>query len=435
MNISIITVFKELYEPFLNTSLIKRAQQKGLVDIDLHSFFSFVQPKERIDAPMFGHGAGMLIKPVVVEQALTHCKERKGADTHTIFFSPQGQMLDQTVLRDLATKIADNKHLILVPARYEGMDARVEQVYADQIISIGNYVLMGGDLPAMVLLEGLLRYVPGVVGKEFSVEHDSFTGSFVDYPSYTEPLTWQGLQVPEILRSGNHQAVDRWRNEKAADLSVKKHFGWVKSHVKTQEDRRLAAASIPHHYVALCHSDVLIGPEKLPGTTSVTSLDIHDIARSCKTYGIRGYSIVTPLHDQQKVVQKLLEFWASDVGTSYNPQRQSAIELVDLQESIDAVIEQIEQKEGKKPLLVATSARALEGQPLLSFYEQDKVWQHDRPVLFIFGTGKGLTPELLKRCDYILAPVQGFTDFNHLSVRSAVAIILDRWLGINLEHP
>ncbi len=433
MNISIASVFPELYQSFLSTSLIKRAREKGIIDVHLDSFFSFVQPKERIDAPTFGPGPGMLIKPKVVEKAVQAAHKRFGP-SYNIFFSPQGEQLDQPMLKELAGVLQKKRHIMLLPARYEGMDARVEQKYADKIISIGDYVLMGGDVPAMVLLEGLLRYIPGVVGKEGSVEQDSFTGPFVDYPAYTEPIEWQGMQVPPIVRSGNHKAIEDWRKEQAVTTSIKHHFTWIQNHTQSHEDKKLVARHLPSHYVILCHSNVLIGEDRQLGTTSVTSIDIHDIARSCKTYGIDKYWIVTPLVDQQKIVKRFLRFWDSDIGSNYNAQRKKAIAQVDLAATVEQVLEQIEQKEGKKPLLVATSARQEDHAKMITFFDQDQVWKHDRPVLLVFGTGKGLCETFLERCDYLLTPIEGFSEFNHLSVRSAAAIALDRWLGIQNQN-
>lgn len=433
MNISIASVFPELYKPFLSTSLIKRAQEKGIIDVHLDSFFSFVQPKERIDAPTFGPGPGMLIKPEVVQKSVEAAQQRFGP-SYNIFFSPQGEQLDQPMLKRLAAVLQDKKHIMLLPARYEGMDARVEETYADLTISIGNYVLMGGDVPAMVLLEGLMRYIPGIIGKEASVEQDSFSGPFVDYPAYTEPVDWHGLRVPDVVRSGNHQAIEDWRKEQAVSTSVKRHFTWVQNHTQSKNDKHLVAQHMPSHYVMLCHSNVLIGADKQPGTTSVTSIDLHDIARSCKTYGVEQYWIVTPLADQQKIVKRFLSFWESDVGSTYNPHRKKAIAQVDLAPTIEEVIAHIEEKEGKKPLLVATSARQEKHTKTITFFEQDEVWRHDRPVLLVFGTGKGLEPSFLDRCDYLLTPIEGFTEFNHLSVRSAAAIALDRWLGIQNKN-
>lgn len=430
MNISILTVFDQLYESFVHTSLVGRAQEKGIVHIDVQSFFAYVQPKERIDAPIFGPGVGMLLRPDVVQKAVED-KEAVYGKSFKIFFSPQGEKIDQRILETVAARALEYNHLMVIPARYEGMDARVEAEYADMILSVGDCVIMGGDIPAMMLIEGVLRLIPHVVGKVESVSRDSFSGPFVDFPSYTEPLEWKGMRVPDILRSGNHAAIEQWRNEQAVAKTVREHFSWIRTQKLNQQNKKIARQYIPSHYVALMHSDVLIGQEKKQGVTSVTSIDIHDIARSSKTYGIEEFFIVTPLLDQQKIVQTMLDFWKEGVGFEYNRCRYDAIQLVQLMASLDDVIKRIEQKEGKKPLIIATSAQEVDVQHLISFNDQKKVWAEDRPVLILFGTGQGLTQSVIERCDYPLLPVNGFVEFNHLSVRSAAAIILDRWLGIN----
>lgn len=431
MNVSIITVFPDLYDPFLNASLVKRAQEQGLVTIDVQSFFSLVSPKKRIDAPTFGPGAGMLIRPEVVQDAVDR-QEKEHGKAFKIFFSPQGETLNQRTLKKIAIAASQEGHLMLFPARYEGMDTRVEQEYADMIVSVGDFVLMGGDIPAMMLLEGFLRLIPGVVGKEESVQEDSFTGPFTDHPEYTEPVEWKNRMVPDIVRSGNHAVIADWRMHQAARTSVRKHFSWVRSHTMTKKQRTVAASYIPKHYVALVHGDVLIGGEQGVGTTSVTSIDLHDIARSCATYGVKEFFVVTPLLDQKKIVKKLLDFWCSDNGIMYNKSRHQAVKLVTIQDTIEQAIAAIELQEGVTPLVIATSAMTgLVHAPLINFYDQDRTWQSDRPILLVFGTGKGLRAEFLCQCDFQLLPVEGFSDFNHLSVRSAVAIVLDRWLGIS----
>ena len=202
------------------------------------------------------------------------------------------------------------------------------------------------------------------------------------------------------------------------------------------EQKQLASRFIPPHYCSLLHSDVLIGPnERKVGTTSVTSVDIHDIARSSATYGLKKYFIVTPLLDQQKIVNTLINFWQKGIGVEYNPVRHEAMEAVQVADSIDKAIADIEKIEGQKPLLIATSARNTPHPKPITFYDQNIVWKDRKPVLFIFGTGQGLTPDLIQRCDYLLPPVEGFTEFNHLSVRSAAAIILDRWLRNQYKKP
>ena len=257
MRISIVTLFPALYEPFLSTSLVHRAVQAGHVTFAVDDLLSHAAPKERIDSPTFGHSAGMLIKPEIVEKAIERQESLHGP-AFKIFFSPQGKKLDQPLLKKLMSAIQQKKHAILLPARYEGMDARVEEHYADEIISIGDYVLMGGDLPAMVLIEGLLRLIPGVIGKQESVDEESFSGPFVDHPEFTAPVDWKGCVVPEVIRSGNHAEITTWRRKKAAQATVLHHFDWLRSHVDTTEDIKLAASYIPPHYVILMHSQVAL---------------------------------------------------------------------------------------------------------------------------------------------------------------------------------
>lgn len=184
--------------------------------------------------------------------------------------------------------------------------------------------------------------------------------------------------------------------------------------------------------MALLHNEIQLEGGRV-GATSVTSLDIHDIARSAKTYGIKNYFIVTELLDQQKIVRKLLDFWQIGSGIEYNASRHEAVRQVELKDTFESAIKAIEEREGKRPLVIATSARTMGDAKLITYHDQGAMWAQKRPILLIFGTGKGLSQELLDRCDYLLVPVEGFATYNHLSVRSAVAIILDRWLGLNIK--
>lgn len=428
MNISILSVFPDLYQEFLRTSLLSRAQEQKLFSFHLDSFFSHVKPKERIDGPVVGHNSGMVIKPTVVERAID-AQEKKLGRAFRVMFAPHGKTMDQGLLYDLVGKLSSIEHLMLIAARYEGMDERVEEEYADLIISVGDFVVMGGDVPAMLFLEGLLRLVPGVLGNKNSLSNESFAGPFLDYPSYTLPVVWKNRTIPEVLRSGNHALIAQFQEKVAIDRTIVTHFNWLRSSIINREQKKRCYESIPSHYIALLHDQVLL-PQGLVGTTSVTSMDIHDIARSAKTYGFKNYSIVTPLKDQQKIVRTMLDFWQEGHGVDYNPQRHEAVKLVLLHESLQEVIDYITQKEGIKPIIVSTSARSLSHNALISYSDQGLVWEKKRPVLFVFGTGKGLAPQIIDQCDFLLTPVIGLTDFNHLSVRSAVAVVFDRWLGL-----
>lgn len=446
MKISIISVFPEIHESFFKLSIIGRAIEKGFISVKLYRFSDFCVPKERIDEPTAGPGAGMIIKPEVIERAIQACEQDSGTGIK-IFFSPQGTLLTQRVFRNMAFELfVANKqntteqtsvsssvpHLILVCPRYEGIDARVESVFADYALSIGDYVVMGGDVPAQVFLEGLLRLYPGIIGTWESVEKESFSGPFLDHPEYGLPVEWKGERIPDIVQSGNHAAINEWRRKQACAKTIEKRFDWFVSAQPTASECAMALEHIPPHYIALMHTQVNLKEGKV-GTTSITSIDLHDTARSCATYGIKNFFMVNPLKDQQEIIATFLNFWRSDVGKNYNRSRFDAVNKVRPALSLDEVLAAIrEQEGGKEPLLVATSARHHGHANGIDFYSQGEVWKHGRPVLFIFGTGQGLADEVLEKCDYMLGPVQGLTTYNHLSVRSAMAIILDRWLGL---HP
>jgi len=432
MQVSIVTLFPELYQEFLKTSLVGRASERDLVKFDLKNLLDFCQPKQRVDSPTFGHSSGMLLKPEIVANAIDG-QEKKFGLAFKIFLSPKGRKLDQNLVKEISQKLQKQPHLLLLASRYEGVDARVEQEYADLEVSIGDYVLMGGDLPAMVLLETILRYLPGVIGKIESVEKESFSGPFVEYPEYTAPVLWRGHQVPDIVRSGNHAAIEAWRMEQAAERTVFRNFAWLRSYNSglTDQEKQLVQKYIPEHYVVLMHDQVLLKSGEI-GTTSVTTLDLHDIARSAATYGIKNYYIVTPLKDQQKITRTLLDFWQTPDGIEYNLHRHKSISLIKVKNSLDEVIADIKEQAGHlDPVLIGTSAKPVSGVIDITYFDQDKVWEHKKPVLLILGTGHGLNSEVLQRTDFMLGPVEGITNFNHLSVRSAAAIILDRWLGLN----
>jgi tRNA (guanine37-N1)-methyltransferase len=460
IKISIITVFPELHERFVNTSLIQRAVERKLVQFNFIRLSDMCQPKERIDEPTVGHGAGMIIKPEVIQKAIELCQEKFGLG-FKIFFSPQGQRLDQRKLSKFykqlitdtqkpsaceASEAADTStgtheisqdspesqlHLILICSRYEGIDERIERLYADAVISIGDYVLMGGDLPAQVFIEGFLRLFPSVVGKAESVENESFQSAFFDHPEYGLPVEWNGMKIPDILRSGNHELIDAWRKEQAVHKTLLNRFDWIRKNQLDQKDVALCKKFIPPHYVVIMHSQVIVGDGSRTGHTSVASIDIHDLARSCKTYGIKNFFIVTQLEDQFKIVSTFFEFWHSKRGQDYNLSRYNAIESVILSKSFDAVLGKIKEQENADPIIITTSAKTHGKGVKIDYFSQGLVWKENRPVVIVFGTGQGLSDEIMDQSNFILTPVKGLTDYNHLSVRSAAAIILDRWLGLN----
>ena len=180
-------------------------------------------------------------------------------------------------------------------------------------------------------------------------------------------------------------------------------------------------------YLALIHYPVYDRDHKVV-TTSITNMDIHDIARSARTYGVKRYFVVTPTRTLRLLAQKILDHWEHGYGSTYNETRKDALSLVALADDLDATVKLIQEETGEMPRLVATSART--GARRIAFAEiREKVAAPGQPLLFLFGTGWGLTEEVLDRAEYILEPIQGFTTYNHLSVRAAAAILLDRLRG------
>jgi hypothetical protein len=188
--------------------------------------------------------------------------------------------------------------------------------------------------------------------------------------------------------------------------------------------------SASHVHVALIHHPV-VDKNGQTIAAAITSLDLHDIARTAKTYGAAGYHVVTPLEDQRVLIRRIMDHWVDGAGSRYNPDRQAALALIRIHASLEQVLEEIEQREGQRPLTVVTSARIAQSD--LSHRDLRHLAQAGRPLLVMFGTAWGLAPELIAAADYRLAPIKGRGLYNHLAVRSAAAIILDRILGESEE--
>ncbi len=224
MQINIITIFPELFENFLNTSIIKKAQEKQKVKFEIYNLRDFCTDKNKMtDDEPYGGGRGMVMKPEPIFAAIRNIKQNFSQKVYVILLTPQGKILDQKKIKNFAKK-ADSKFktLILVCGRYEGFDERIMSI-VDEEISIGNFVLNGGEIPAMVLSEAIVRLIPGVLGSQESFENDSFyNGKYLDYPHYTRPADFEGMKVPSVLLNGNHKEIEKWRHEKSILNTYKK---------------------------------------------------------------------------------------------------------------------------------------------------------------------------------------------------------------------
>jgi len=213
MRIDVVTIFPEMFKPILNESIIKRAQNKGKVRIYIHDLRDYSCDKhKKVDDRPYGGGSGMVMSPQPLFNAVENIKPKaRGQKPKIILLCPQGEKLTQK----LSQEIAKYRHMILICGHYEGIDERVRKYLVDEEISIGDYVLTQGELPAMVLIDSVVRLLPGVLGDKNSLNFESFKGNLLEYPHYTRPAHFRGWRVPEILLSGDHKKIESWRKNQA----------------------------------------------------------------------------------------------------------------------------------------------------------------------------------------------------------------------------
>lgn len=213
MRIDVLTLFPAMFSGYLNESILLRAQEAGLISLHVHNIRDHAAGRHRVtDEPPFGGGGGMVLKPEPVFTAVKSVAATASPDQpKVILLSPQGRLLDH----DVATELAAEPWLLFLCGRYEGVDERIREHLVDDEISIGDYVLTGGELAALVVIDALARHIPGVLGDEHAAERDSFADDLLEGPHYTRPETFQGWSVPDVLRSGHAARIRRWRREQA----------------------------------------------------------------------------------------------------------------------------------------------------------------------------------------------------------------------------
>lgn len=219
MKIDLVTIFPGIFDGPFRESMIKRAVEKGLVTINLVDLRDYTKDRHRqVDDAPYGGGRGMILKPEPLFEAVEDLKIKSSADEQTvILLSPQGRRFNQQAAIELAQK----KHLVLICGRYEGVDERVRTALVDDEISIGDYVLTGGELAAAVVVDAVVRLLPGFLTEEAAV-NESFTGSLLEHPHYTRPAVYKGVEVPAVLLSGNHKEIARWRREQSLKRTLER---------------------------------------------------------------------------------------------------------------------------------------------------------------------------------------------------------------------
>lgn len=426
MQIDIFTLFPAMFAP-LEESIVKRAAEKGLAKVNVVNIRDYALDKHQItDDRLYGGGPGMVMKPEPIFAAVEAAQ--KVPSPKILITSPQGKPFNQKIAR----KLAAEEQLMIICGHYEGIDERVLEGLGAELISLGDFVLTGGEIPALAIADGVIRLLPGVLGHEEATLEESFSEGLLEYPQYTRPPHFRGMEVPAVLLSGNHAEIAAWRRQKALERTWlnrpelleeaplnQEDIIWL-SHLKKGRQKPFRLFTALLHYPVYNKKSQIIG-------TSLTNLDLHDIARACATFGVTEYHIVQPVENQRRLMNDLLEHWQSGFGARYNPHRQQALDLVTLSSSIEESLEGLTQRWGETKL-IATSAQA--HPPLIGYRAMRRVMEEEGGnYLLLFGTGWGLTDEWMSRADFRLRPLYGAGEYNHLSVRSAASIILDRLLG------
>jgi tRNA (guanine37-N1)-methyltransferase len=219
LRFDIVTIFPDMVAAMLQDGILARAIERRLLDVVVHDLRDFTTDKHRVvdDAP-FGGGPGMVLKPEPFFRAIQHIRDARGEPEAVILPTPQGRPFSHNE----ALQLCDRHHIVVLCGRYEGIDERVREALATDEISIGDYVLSGGELPALVILDAVARLVPGVVGDEQSVREDSFARRLLDHPHYTRPAEYEGFKAPDVLLSGHHGAIERWRRREALKRTLER---------------------------------------------------------------------------------------------------------------------------------------------------------------------------------------------------------------------
>jgi tRNA (guanine37-N1)-methyltransferase len=238
MKIDIVTIFPEMFTGVFSSSMLKRAQETGAVTIEITDFREYSPNKHHtVDDTPYGGGGGMVLKPepifFAVESLLEKCNSKRQA--RVILTSPQGEVFSQ----EKAIELAKEEHLVLICGHYEGYDERIRQHLVTDEISIGDYVLTGGELPAMVIVDSIVRLLPGVLGNEQSAENDSFRNGLLEYPQYTRPAEFRGWKVPDVLLSGNHAKIEEWRRKESLRRTLVRRPDLLQKADLDERDQRL----------------------------------------------------------------------------------------------------------------------------------------------------------------------------------------------------
>lgn len=429
MKFDIVTIFPGFFDSVFSFGVISRAVESKALEINVHDLRTYSADKHgKTDDTPYGGGSGMLMTPGPIGNAIGRIRE-KGLRSAVILTTPKGEEFDDRKAQELC----GFEQLIILCGRYEGVDDRVSELYVDMKISTGKYINSGGEYACSLIVDAVSRYLPGVLGNTESLASESLTNGLLQYPQYTKPRTYKGKKVPELLLSGDHEKIRKWRRQE----SIKSTFihnpaSLDDAQLSKEEDaflKELKTGDSPGFrvYIALVHYPAYNSRLEVV-STAFKSIDAHDISRDATTYGVKKFYLINPVEEQRRLAGRLVDHWTEGEGRNFNETKSKAFGIISIMSTIEEAVGQIEEIEGEKPKIVVTDARFSDD---MTGYRavREKIFENTEPFLILFGTGWGLTLETIKAADYVLKPISGYSEFNHLSVRSAAAVVLDRLLS------
>ena len=429
MKFDIVTIFPDFFDSVFSFGVISRAVDNGALEINVHDLRSYSGDKHgKTDDTPYGGGSGMLMTPEPIGNAIGRIR-KKGLRSAVILTTPKGEEFDDRKARELC----GFEQLIILCGRYEGVDDRVSELYVDMKISTGKYINSGGEYACSLIVDAVSRYLPGVLGNTESLVSESLTNGLLEYPQYTKPRTYEGKKVPEVLLSGNHEEIRKWRRRESIKSTFTHNPACLDdARLSGEEDaflKELKTANPPDFrvYAGLVHYPAYNSRLEVV-STAFKSIDAHDISRDATTYGVKKFYLINPVEEQRRLAGRLVDHWVEGEGRNFNETKSRAFGIISIMSTVEETIERVEKIEGVKPKIVVTDARFSDD---MTGYRalREKIFENTEPFLILFGTGWGLTLETIKAADYVLKPINGYSEFNHLSVRSAAAIVLDRLLS------
>lgn len=421
LHFNIVTLFPEFFASPLETSLLGRFRANGGVSFSFHNPRDHAQDRHRhVDDTPYGGGPGMVMQAPVVAKAIESISE----PGRIAILSPAGRPLTGAYARELARF----SHITLVCGRYEGIDSRIEEHFGAEAISIGDFVLNGGETGALAVIEAVCRFAPGFLGKEESASEDSFDSSLLEYPHYTRPVEFAGRRVPDVLMSGDHARIAAWRREESLRRTLRFRPDLLARAGLSEKDAAVIRA-IPRTRAGrnlgfcLIHWPVKLENGRI-GASSLTNLDVHDIARISRSYGLGAFYVLIPVADQLELANQIVAHWQ----TGPNRDRAEALSTVRPVASFEEMRQAATEAHGIEPIFLAASAQWPKKNRIALAPSEVLALCAKRPVIICLGTARGLSDMALASCDGQLAPLR-YAGSNHLPVRSAAAIIADRILG------